>query len=68
MGISLRWYRSRLYRKAALAVISALCVAAAFAQYAKKAPSNKGPRALGVLEVAANGKAHLIAVTIMIDG
>jgi hypothetical protein len=68
MGISLRWYRPRLYRKATLAVISAICVAAAFAQYAKKAPSNKGPRALGVLEVAANGKAHLIAVTIMIDG
>jgi len=68
MGFSLRWYRPRLYRKAALAVISAICVAAAFAQYAKKAPSNKGPRALGVLEVAANGKAHLIAVTIMIDG
>jgi len=43
-------------------------VAAAFAQYAKKAPSNKGPRALGVLELAANGKAHLIAITIMIDG
>ena len=43
-------------------------MAAAFGQYAKKAPSNKGPRALGVLEVAANGKAHLIAVTIMIDG
>ena len=41
---------------------------AGFAQYKKKAPSNKGPRALGVLEVAANGKAHLIAVTIMIDG
>jgi hypothetical protein len=68
MGFSLRWYRSRLYRKAALPVISALCVAAALGQYAKKAPSNKGPRALGVLEVAANGKAHLIAVTIMIDG
>src|SRR5437667_758838 len=68
MGISLRWYRPRLYRKTALAVISAICVAAAFGQYAKKAPSNKGPRALGVLEVAANGKAHLIAVTIMIDG
>ena len=68
MGISLRWYRPRLYRKTALAVISAICVAAAFGRYAKKAPSNKGPRALGVLEVAANGKAHLIAVTIMIDG
>jgi hypothetical protein len=69
MGFSLRWYRSRLYRKAALAVIPAVCLAVvAFAQYAKKAPKTKGPRALGVLELAANGKAHLIAVTIMIDG
>jgi hypothetical protein len=68
MGISLHWYRPRLYRKVALAVIFGLCVAAALAQYAKKAPSNKGPRALGVLQLAANGKAHLIAVTIMIDG
>ena len=38
------------------------------AQYAKKAPQTKGPRALGVLELAANGKAHLVPVTIMIDG
>jgi hypothetical protein len=68
MGISLRWCRPRLYRKAALAVIFVVCAAATFAQYAKKAPSNKGPRALGVLELAANGKAHLIAVTILIDG
>ena len=28
----------------------------------------KGPRATGVVELAANGKAHLIPVTIMIDG
>jgi hypothetical protein len=40
----------------------------AFAQIAKRAHSSKGPRALGLVELAANGKAHLIAVTIMIDG
>ena len=69
MGFFLRPYSPRLYRKAALAVISAVCLAVvAFAQYAKKAPQTKGPRALGVLELAANGKAHLIAVAIMIDG
>jgi hypothetical protein len=39
-----------------------------FAQYAKKRQVSKGPRAVGVLELAANGKAHLVPVTIMIDG
>jgi len=48
------------------AALAPLTVAAG--QYAKRPPTNKGPRALGVLEVAANGKAHLIAVTIMLDG
>ena len=60
--------RPRLYRKAALAVIFALWVGFAVAQYAKKATKTSGPRALGVIELAANGKAHLIAVTIMVDG
>jgi len=39
-----------------------------FAQFAKKRQATKGPRALGLLELAANGKAHLLPVTIMIDG
>jgi hypothetical protein len=39
-----------------------------FAQYAKRRPVSKGPRALGLLELAANGKAHLLPITIMIDG
>jgi hypothetical protein len=30
--------------------------------------ANKGPRALGLLEVAQNGKAHLVPVTIMFEG
>ncbi len=29
---------------------------------------DKGPRALGLIELAANGKAHLIPITIMYDG
>ena len=29
---------------------------------------NKGPRALGLLELATNGKAHLVPITIMIGG
>jgi hypothetical protein len=40
----------------------------AFAQYAKKRQVSKGPRAVGLLELATNGKAHLIPITIMIDG
>ena len=39
-----------------------------FAQYSKKRQVSKGPRAVGVLELANNGKAHLVPVTIMIDG
>src|SRR5260370_5048479 len=35
---------------------------------ARRRPPAKGPRALGLLELAANGKAHLVAVTIMLDG
>ena len=52
-------------------VICALAVAGGiplFAQFAKKRQVSKGPRAIGLLELAANGKAHLIPVTIMIDG
>lgn len=36
------------------------------AQVAAKA--NKGPRALGLLELAPNGKAHLVPVTILFEG
>src|SRR5262249_46392873 len=36
--------------------------------FAKKTPKASGPRALGILQLAANGKAHLVPVTIMIDG
>jgi hypothetical protein len=53
------------------AVICGLTLAACvpvFAQYAKKRQTSKGPRAVGVLQLAANGKAHLVPVTIMIDG
>jgi hypothetical protein len=30
--------------------------------------SDKGPRALGLLQIAANGRAHLIPITIMLNG
>ena len=37
------------------------------AQSARKGTA-KGPRALGLVQLAANGKAHLIPITILIDG
>jgi hypothetical protein len=72
MGASLFWHCSRLYRKLPWAVIiAAICsalVVAALAQIAKRRPTDKGPRALGILELAANGKAHLVPITIKVDG
>src|SRR5437588_243845 len=71
MGPSPIIHRTRLYRKAVSAVICGLTLAPCvplFAQYAKKRQVSKGPRAVGVLELAANGKAHLVPVTIMLDG
>jgi hypothetical protein len=71
MGASRIGGRTRLYRKAVLAVICGLMLAACvpvFAQFSKKRQVSKGPRALGLLELAENGKAHLIPITIMIDG
>ena len=40
----------------------------AASQIAKKATASKGPRALALLELAANGKAHLVPVAIMENG
>ena len=40
----------------------------ALAQAGRSAKANQGPRALGLLELAPNGKAHLIPITILIDG
>ncbi len=54
-----------------LVVIFGLVLAACipvFAQYAKRRQVSKGPRALGLLELAGNGKAHLVPITIMING
>jgi hypothetical protein len=50
------------------AVICLALLELGFAQFAKRPTKSKGPRALAVMELAANGKAHLIPVTIMIDG
>jgi len=64
--------RSRLYRKFRLGVIlaglMAVCGHALFAQMERRAKVDKGPRALGLVVMAPNGKAHLIPVAIMYDG
>src|SRR5208337_4380509 len=40
----------------------------AAAQIARRAKASKGPRALGLLELAPNGQAHLIPIAIMVEG
>jgi hypothetical protein len=76
MGTSLDLYRPRLYRKWARAVTLA-CVAAlagalvaqfAAAQFAKKSKPDTGPRAVGLLKIAGNGRAQLVPVVIRING
>src|SRR5580700_9668047 len=69
---------STLYRTAQGRVISVVLAVGAFlqgalppklfAQAAHPPKTAKGPRALGLLELAPNGKAHLIPITILIDG
>ena len=69
-------FHAFLYRTARQAVIWAavflfaliFALTVANAQYGRPAKVSKGPRALGLLELAANGKAHLIPITIMVDG
>ena len=39
-----------------------------FAQTGHAAKANKGPRALGLVELTPNGKAYLVPITILIDG
>lgn len=61
-----------LYRNSRRAVILAgvviVLAQVAPAQFASRAKADKGPRALGLLELAPNGGAHLVPVVIMIDG
>jgi hypothetical protein len=57
-------------RKATLALLCLLVVASAAGQFAarRRRIVDKGPRALGLLQIAANGRAQLIPVTIMLNG
>src|SRR5437667_11279562 len=69
-------FHSFLYRTARQAVIWAavflfalvLALTIANAQYGRPAKVSKGPRALGLLRLAANGKAQHIPITNMVDG
>lgn len=64
-----RTARSRITLSACSTALAALVLlGGTFAQVAKKRPADRGPRALGLVELAANGKAHLVPVTIMING
>src|SRR5213079_2035707 len=64
--------RSTLYRKLRRAVTVASVALAVTqlspGQASRRGTVDKGPRALGLIELAANGKAHLIPITIMYDG
>jgi hypothetical protein len=51
-----------------IVIFVVLTAALGFGQYAKRGTVSKGPRALGLLQLAANGKGHLVPVCIMVDG
>ena len=63
---------TKLYRTAGRAVILAglalLSAHLTLSQSAAGKKAIKGPRALGLVELAANGKAHLLPITILYDG
>jgi hypothetical protein len=69
--------RSSLYSNALVAVTLLGCVWTAgtlvfaqgtIAQYGRRAPASKGPRALGLVMLSPKGKARLTPVAIMVDG
>ena len=49
-------------------LVVSLLAGLSFAQIAKKRTVSKGPRAMGLLQIAGNGHARLIPVTIMVNG
>ncbi|HXW92268.1 MAG TPA: hypothetical protein VEK33_17080 [Terriglobales bacterium] len=66
------FHRSKLYRNLPCLVICGLLIPALaqlpFGQPSSGSKTNKGPRALGLLELSPNGKSHLIPITILYDG
>jgi hypothetical protein len=74
-------YHRKLYRKGRFAVTLALTLAASILlggsplaaqllepQYGRKQERDKGPRALGLIQLAPKGKGRLIPIAIMMDG
>jgi hypothetical protein len=57
-----------LWRIVTVASLALACAQLSPAQASRRGPVDKGPRALGLLELPPNGKAHLIPITIMYDG
>jgi hypothetical protein len=66
------WLHRKLYRIGMFAVTLAastwLVAQGLTPQYGHKPASNKGPRALGLVQLAPKGKARFIPIAIMIDG
>src|SRR6202142_1108930 len=69
--------RSSLYRKGLFAVISVAAITLAtplleaqvtLSQYGRKAAVDKGPRALGLVQLTPKGKARIIPIAVMMDG
>jgi hypothetical protein len=69
--------RSSLYRNRLFAVILAvafglasplLLAQATMTQYGRKAAVDKGPRALGLVQLSPKGKARIIPIAIMMEG
>jgi hypothetical protein len=52
----------------AIAGVLTLLLQIVLAQRPQREAADKGPRAMGLVEFSANGKAHLIPITIMVDG
>jgi hypothetical protein len=72
-----RLYRKRLYRNGRFAVTLATLVLFAHAwlaaqvigpQYGHRQEPDKGPRALGLIQISAKGKARFTPIAIMMDG
>ncbi|MGA8309516.1 MAG: hypothetical protein WB755_05765, partial [Terriglobales bacterium] len=63
---------TKLYRTARWAVILAaiglMAAQIVAAQVSSRDKKNKGPRALGLVELSSSGKAHLVPIAILIDG
>lgn len=64
--------RTWLYRTTLVAVTLLSCLPLAgqgtVAQYGRRSATSKGPRAVGLIQLFPNGKAHLIPVAITVDG